>query len=79
MSKYRIVKKSITWWTSVFDRYGPVFLYWDEETDHFEVGSHGSARKHKWLFTKEEIDNIRCDFPEFDDNFMLDKVKWGKK
>ena len=79
MSKYRIVKKSITWWTSFFDNHSPSFLYWDEETDHFEVGSHGAARKHKWTFTTVEIEAIKYDFPDFDDNFMVEKVKWGKK
>ena len=67
----RFVKKHI-WWSSLLEPHRPQYLYWDESTEHFETGCYGTARKHKWEFTDEEVAQIENDYPVLDD-FMTEK------
>ena len=75
--KYRIVKKN-SWWTSIFATEAPQFLYFDFDTEHFEVASYQAARKHKWEFSKEEIDAISEELG-FSEEFFVEEVKERKK
>ena len=73
--KYRIVKRCC-WWTNIFTTGLPQFLYFDFDTEHFEVGSYGLARRHKWIFDKEELDEISKE-PGFKDEFFVEE--FGRK
>lgn len=57
---YRILLKPL-WFTSAFS-YTPTYLYYDMDIDAFEVGSRSVARKHKFEFTKEEIEQMKKDY-----------------
>ena len=70
---YRIVKRA-TWWTTIFDNGLPQFLYYDYDLDHFEVAGYQVARRYKWLYTKEEIDQFLKDF-NLDDEFLIEQVR----
>lgn len=50
------------WFSSVYDPYAPNYLYYDEETEHFEVGCRAEARQHIWEFTDEEIEQMQKDY-----------------
>lgn len=71
---YRIVKE-YTWWSTAFDMGTPQYLFWDEEEDHFEVGSYGTARNHLWVFTEEWVQKLRDEHSCFDKEFMLEEAK----
>lgn len=75
--KYRIVKRA-TWWTSIFGTEAPQFLYFDFDTEHFEVASYNAVRKHKWEFSEEEIDLISKE-PGFHNEFFVEEVKERKE
>ncbi len=74
---YRIVKRS-SWWTSIFDTSVPQYLYFDFDTEHFEVASYQTARKYKWEFNKEEIDLISKE-PGFEQEFFVENVREEEK
>ena len=74
--KYRIVKKA-TWWTNLYTTGLPQFLYFDFESEHFEVAGYSVARKHKWEFTQEEILSIVKEYPGFHEEFLVE-VTEGK-
>lgn len=67
---YRIVKKP-SWWTLMHDYSQPQFLYWWQEREHFEIGCYASARNHKWEFTEEEIEQIKKDYPDIENEFLI--------
>lgn len=67
---YRIIKKP-SWWTCLHDYASPQFLYWWQENEHFEIGSYATARNNKWEFTEEEITQIKKDYPDIENEFMI--------
>lgn len=71
--KYRIIKKS-TWWTILFNTEQPQYLYYDYSLEHFEVGSYPTVRKHKWIFTKEEIEQLCKDY-DLNNEFIVEMVR----
>ena len=50
------------WFSSVYDPYAPTYLYYDEETEHFEVGCRSEASRHIWEFSDEEIEQMKKDY-----------------
>ena len=75
---YRIVKRC-DWWTNIFTTGLPQYLYFDFDLEHFEVGGYTLARKHKWIFTKEEVKAMQKE-PGFENEFFVEEVghKKGK-
>ncbi len=57
---YRLLLNRI-WWTPAYDD-SPKYLYFDERTDDFEVGCRAQARKHKFEFTEEELEQMKKDY-----------------
>ena len=58
--KNRLVIKNL-WFTTIFDN-SPNFLYFDTRFDCFEVGSFSQARKFKYEFTEEEVEQMKKDY-----------------
>ena len=50
------------WFSSIYNPNTPHYLYFDEETEHFEVGCRSEARQHIWEFTDEEIEQMKKDY-----------------
>lgn len=71
--KFRIVKKCC-WWSSIFDTEQPQFLYYDYDTEHFEVAGYNVARRYKWEFTQEETEVLREDY-NVKEEFIVESVK----
>lgn len=63
----------------MFNGNSPQYLYYDYDTDHFEVASFATARKHKHIFTVDEVKQIRADYPSVSGEFLLDEVKRDKE
>lgn len=70
---YRIIKKCC-WWSSIFNTEQPQFLYYDYDTEHFEVANYCVARRYKWIFNRNEIDMIQKDF-NLNEEFIIENVK----
>ena len=75
---FRLVKRKC-WWTTVFDANAPKYLYYDYDLDHFEVASYGTAYKHKIMFSMAEITQMKKDYPDLLQEFLLDAVKRDKE
>lgn len=72
--RYRIVKRP-SWWTRAYTTGLPQFLHYDYNTEHFELASYGSAKKHKYEFSPEEIKQIMKDYPHITDEFIIETVR----
>ena len=70
---YRIVKKC-SWWSSIFDTGQPQFLYYDYDTEHFEVAGYPVARRYKWIFNEGELELIQKEF-NLREEFIIENVK----
>lgn len=70
---HRIVKKC-SWWSSIFDTEQPQFLYYDYDTEHFEVAGYIVARRYKWIFNEDELKLIQKEF-NLREEFIIENVK----
>ena len=50
------------WFSSIYDSGTPKYLYFDEETEHFEVGCMSEARQHTWEFIDEDVEQMQKDY-----------------
>lgn len=74
--KYRIIKRA-TWWTNIFTTGLPQYLYYDFDSESFEVANYQVARRYKWEFNEEEIDLISKE-AGFDAEFFVESVREGE-
>lgn len=58
--KNRLVLKKL-WFTTLFDC-SPRYLYFDSRFDCFEIGCLSQARKFKYEFTDEEVEQLKKDY-----------------
>lgn len=77
MQLYRIVKLK-SWWTRIWDTAQPQFLYFDYDTEHFEVAGYQVAKRYKYYFTKSEIEQIQKDYPGLENEFFIEVVRARK-
>lgn len=49
------------WFTHLYDN-SPVYLYWSDVTEDFEIATYGTARKHKFIFSEDELAQMKKDY-----------------
>lgn len=69
----RLIIKHL-WFCCYWDD-SPHYLYWNDEFEMFDIGNRSQARKYKWEFTDEELEQIKKDY-DVDTYFIT--VKEGR-
>lgn len=75
---FKVILRRQIWWSDYHDTSAPLYIYWDADSERFNVGAYSTASRsgNKYSFTDDKIEAIRHDYDDFDVLFMLEPHYW---